>query len=186
MKAPDGYGDADMNRATRVAIWWLAWTLASCGSSSPGGAARHGSPKSATLAGPSTRVRGAEPLARREIAFTYRDVLYMARGDGSKRQVITDFPGPAYPYAGAYWAPDGTQLIVRTEAETGKGLAGYIYRVDADGSDLVNLSKQSGARYDAMPAWSPDGTEIVYTATKPDDSFRRSMSWTGTGRNPER
>jgi Tol biopolymer transport system component len=48
--------------------------------------------------------------------------------------------------------------IVRTEAEKGKRLAGYIYRVDADGSDLVNLSKQSGSRHDAMPAWSPDGT----------------------------
>jgi TolB protein len=70
----------------------------------------------------------------------------------------------------SYWAPDWTQLIVRTEAEKGKRLAGYIYRVDADGSDLVNLSKQSGSPHDAMPAWSPDGNEIVYRATKPDDA----------------
>lgn len=153
----------------------MTWALAACGSNSPGGAARQGSPQSPTSASPPTRLGGVEPLARREIAFTYRAVLYLARGDGSKRQVITEFPGPPYPYAGAYWAPDGTQLIVRTEAEKGKRLAGYIYRVDADGSDLVNLSKQSGSRHDAMPAWSPDETRSSTRQLNRMMPFRRSM-----------
>jgi hypothetical protein len=78
----------------------------------------------------------------------------------------------------------GTQLIIRTEAETGKRLAGYIYRVNADGSDLVNLSKQSDSRYAAMPAWSADGTEIVYTATKPGDAVPSLYVMGRDGSNP--
>ena len=127
-----------------------------------------------------------EGLRQDLIAFTYRDVLYVARGDGSERRVVTDFPGAPYPYAGGYWSPDGTELVVRTEAQSDTGLSGYIFRVDADGSNLLNLSKVSGSRHDAMPAWSPDGTEIVYSATKPGDQVPSLYIMGRDGSNPRK
>ncbi len=133
-------------------------------------------------------VSGENPLAAATIAFTHEDVLYAAKGDGTGRFVITEFPGPPYPYAGAFWSPDGRQLIIRAETEPTpeREGAGYIFRVDVDGSDLVNLSAVSDSRGDAMPAWSPDGEHIVYAATKPGDRFTSLYVMKADGSEPQR
>jgi Tol biopolymer transport system component len=137
----------------------------------------------------STRTIGAgTPLANETVAFTYRDVLYTADVDGSDRRAITDFPGAPYPYGGPYWSPDGRRLIIRTETKPrpdGNG-SGYIFRVDADGSHLINLSAVSGSNDDAMPGWSPDGRQIVYTATKPADHVPTLYVMNADGTEPRR
>ncbi len=139
--------------------------------------------------GPSSSTPGAATgtaLAKATVAFTHDDVLYMANADGSARRVITHFPGPPYPYAGAFWSPDGRELIIRMEtkgAVEGEG-AGYIFKVNADGTGLVNLSAVSGSRWDAMPGWSPDGKRIVYAATKPADAHTSLYVMNADGSHP--
>ena len=145
-------------------------------------------PSVVVAADPTPGTVAGTPLAKEVVAFTHRDVLYMANADGSGRRVITDFPGAPYPYAGAFWSPDGRQLIIRTEStETAKrGGAGYIFRVNADGTGLVNLSAVSGSKGDAMPGWSPDGRSIVYAATKRGDEFTSLYVMDADGSQPRR
>lgn len=128
----------------------------------------------------------AHPLAGETIAFAFEGALYAANGDGSERRLITRFPEPSFPYGGPYWSPDGSQLIVRTETtpDSDGTVDGYIFRVDADGSDLVNLSAVSGSTGDAMPSWSPDGREIAYASTKPGEPFPRLYVMDADGSRP--
>jgi Tol biopolymer transport system component len=98
---------------------------------------------------------------------------------------VTDFPGAPYPYGGPFWSPDGDRLIIRMEEE-GPPPAGYIFGVAADGSNLVNLSQASGSRGDAMPAWSPDGTEIAYSAIKSGDAFNQLYVMNADGTAPRK
>ncbi len=125
------------------------------------------------------------PILGQTIAFTFEGVLYAANGDGSARTVITDFPGLAEPYAGAFWSPKGDRLIIRMEdpIDTAGG-GGYVYAVDPDGSNLTNLSAVSGSHYDAMPGWSADGTEIVYVARKPGDTVGQLYVMEANGAAP--
>lgn len=39
-----------------------------------------------------------------------------------------------------------------------------VYMMDADGSNLINLTNHPG--YDGLPAWSPDGTRIAFTSER--------------------
>jgi len=64
------------------------------------------------------------PILGQTFALTFEGVLYAAKGDGSARTVITDFPGLAEPYAGAFWSPKGDRLIIRTRGGPGVGLTG--------------------------------------------------------------
>ncbi len=126
-------------------------------------------------------------ILEQTVAFTFEGALYTAKGDGTNRTIVTDFPGVAEPYAGAFWSPSGDRLIVRMEDPMGTvDGGGYVFAVDADGSNLVNLSEVSGSKYDAMPGWSPDGTEIVYAAQKPGDTKPQLYVMKADGSSPRK
>lgn len=168
----------------------LLFGAPACSSDDPGNDPRPTSntPSAVIPADPTLGSAAGTPLAKEIVAFTHRDVLYMANADGSGRRVITDFPGAPYPYAGAFWSPDGRQLIIRTETKgtaTHEG-AGYIFKVNADGTGLVNLSAVSGSKGDAMPGWSPDGRSIVYAATKRGDEYTSLYVMDADGSQPRR
>ena len=66
-------------------------------------------------------------------------------------------------------SPDGTELLyVRSDADwEDNRTVGHIWRIGVDGSGEIRLT--SGEDGEADPRWSPDGTRIVFTATRGDD-----------------
>ena len=179
-----------MTKRAAIALLTVALLPVACGSTvtDPPSATPGGSRPTAS-ASISARLTGApdRPILGQTIAFTFDEVLYSSLGDGSDRTVLTDFPGPPYPYAGAFWSPSGDRLIIRVEEAPGTGKSGgYVFGVDADGSDLTNLSEVSGSHYDAMPGWSPDGSQIVYIAQKPGDALGQLYVMNADGTSPRK
>lgn len=54
------------------------------------------------------------------------------------------------------WSPDGSKVAFSHE--------GDIYRIDADGTGLVNLTNTAGDS-ERDPSWSPDGTQILFASS---------------------
>ena len=64
---------------------------------------------------------------------------------------------------GPDWSPSGAMLLFSGL----QGSAGGIYRMNANGSGVVLMTSQG----DTMPAWSPDGTRIVFASYNRDLNF---------------
>jgi len=97
-----------------------------------------------------------------KIAYTgwtsrYIGAFYTANVDGSDAVMVFDH-GAGSPA----WSPDGTRIAF--SLSSGKWVKGdpvsHIYVVDADGSNLVQLT--SGDFGDRTPSWSPDGKRIAF------------------------
>ncbi len=193
-------GEQSMNKLVALAA---AVVVAGCGSTAVSPVTTGPATATPTLAGPSAAVTAGpvpseaplamstpapgRPILGHTIAFTFEGALYTAKGDGAERTLVTDFPGTAEPYASAFWSPAGDRLIIRMEEPAGvDNGGGYVFAVDPDGSNLTNLSDVSGSHYDAMPGWSPDGTEIVYAARKPGDSVSQLYIMSADGSAPRK
>jgi TolB protein len=65
------------------------------------------------------------------------------------------------------WSPDGSRIAfddgTTIDHPDWSEEAGHIYTVDADGTDLTQITSGDGAAF--TPDWSPDGTRIALTAT---------------------
>ena len=85
---------------------------------------------------------------------TGRRRLVTTNLDGSGLTVVT--PNLARDVDDPEWSPDGTRLTFSDFAD--------VYVVNADGSNLVNLTADpaQSSRAD-NPTWSPDGSKIAYT-----------------------
>ena len=71
-------------------------------------------------------------------------------------------PGPAKVIGAPSWSPDGAALVFHVKV----GLESEIYRVDADGGDLEQLTSEGGNT--RSPAWSPDGRRIAFSRSRTD------------------
>ena len=60
------------------------------------------------------------------------------------------------------WSPDGSQILFQSTRDGGS----YIYVIDADGSNLTQLTDFGEER----PTWSPDGSQIAFRSDRDGNS----------------
>jgi WD40 repeat protein len=110
------------------------------------------------------RVYGAPALSPdgAKIAFVSHLVtlatLYVMNADGTA--VISLEQDSA---SGPSWSPDGARITFSMRSRQGDIIDSDIYLIDADGTDLVNLTGHLGTD-DTAPAWSPDGGRIAFAS----------------------
>ena len=82
-------------------------------------------------------------------------------GNGNAvKLVVAGPPGPETDDVEANWSPSGNELVfVRFDSFGGSDL----YVVKANGNGLRQLTNTPG-RLEFEPAWSPDGTQVVFHA----------------------
>ncbi len=84
----------------------------------------------------------------------------------SATQLTTNPFGDGY----ADWSPDGSRIayVATSEADDGLGSADHLYEVwvmNPDGSNKTQIT--SDDFFDLQPAWSPDGSKLVYSSYRP-------------------
>ncbi|MBW3638735.1 MAG: hypothetical protein KY451_02615 [Actinobacteria bacterium] len=77
--------------------------------------------------------------------------------------------------SGPKWSPDCSTISYNSRDSGGFD----VYRIDADGSDRVNLTNTPGV-FDAFSAWSPDGTRVVFSSNR-DGNFEIYTMDSGDG-----
>ena len=85
--------------------------------------------------------------------------IFTVNIDGSNVQQVTN---NVVLDSGPKWSPDCSTISFNS-LDAGGSLD--VHRVDADGSNDVNLTNTPGV-FDAFSAWSPDGTSIVFSSNR--------------------
>lgn len=91
--------------------------------------------------------------------INHDDEIYIAGEDGSGARNLTRNPANDW---GPDWSPDGTSIVFNSDREG--GMSGYL--VSPDGSDLRRIRADVWIEY---PAFSPDGTRIVFMGQNVDE-----------------
>lgn len=91
---------------------------------------------------------------------TVINILYSFRIGASRPHPILD--GGLYPLSDPAWSPDGTSIVYTSTS--GQPPNAEIFKMDADGSNKINLTKNPGI--DKFPVWSPDGTKIAFMSDR--------------------
>jgi Tol biopolymer transport system component len=105
------------------------------------------------------------------IAFASGAGIFVMRSNGTGVREVTE--GEVFNALDPTWSPDGSQVafVGTTEPRCGEGcetgLRYDLFRVDIDGSDLVNLTNTPD-RSEVYPSWSPDGNALAISVGHPD------------------
>lgn len=107
------------------------------------------------------------PLENGAIAYVSNGEIWLVRPDGSEAMKLdVEAPGGV---GGVAWSSDGRRLAfeVNSYPPEGSPKGGFtdVYVANADGSDVVRLTHEQGAR---LPTWSPDGSRIAYASGSED------------------
>jgi TolB protein len=120
-----------------------------------------------------------------QIAFqTNRDSnreIYRVNADGSGLANLTNSPSTEDEYP--KWSPDGLRIVFTScggsPCQTSAGFGPDIFVMNADGSGRTNLTNTFDS--DFMPAWSPDGSKIVFTSHRDFNDEIYVMNADGSG-----
>jgi Tol biopolymer transport system component len=88
--------------------------------------------------------------------------IYVMNTDGTNPVNLTASMPEGMSAGHPDWSPDGTKIAFLScpSAETG-GACG-IYVMNADGTNLVNITSAANSDLYGTPVWSPDGTKIAF------------------------
>jgi lipoprotein LpqB-like beta-propeller protein/WD40 repeat protein len=97
-----------------------------------------------------------------------RTEVHVTRSDGTEDRVVHSEPAPGtYAIFSATFSPDGSRILFDAGTESA-------YDIFVMASDGTNVRQLTDAGTDYNPAWSPDGSRIVfirYEATSESDVF---------------
>src|SRR2546426_1555907 len=69
------------------------------------------------------------------------EALWIMHADGSHPVQFTNPPLPtSYTDNGPAWSPDGTKIVIAHRSTTGVDQNAHLYEMNADGSDLVQVT----------------------------------------------
>ena len=114
--------------------------------------------------------------------------LFVMNADGTGQTRLTDSRAddPGFAATEPAWSPDGTRIaFTRTITQSGnQPLDEEIYVINVDGTDLTRLTHNPATTVlanDLSPAWSPDGTQIVFSSRREGSYGVHVMNADGTG-----
>jgi Tol biopolymer transport system component len=93
--------------------------------------------------------------------------IYTISPDGTDRLQVTAV-GPTHFADGPSWSPDGQSIAFEKHTPRPASDVSDIWIMDADGDHPERIAGHGKLRY-YTPAFSPDGTRIVFTRCKPGD-----------------
>jgi Tol biopolymer transport system component len=115
---------------------------------------------------------------------SFGDIYVMNPTPGASQTQLTSNPfGDGYPA----WSPDGSKIAytATSQADDGLGSADEFYEIhvmNADGTGQTPVTSDSF--FDLQPAWSPDGSKLVYTSYRPGTPGLVTMDAAGGGESP--
>lgn len=104
-----------------------------------------------------------------------RTDVWVVNRDGSGLRNLTPNT-PNWDDSAPTWSPDGTQIAFQTDRSGNS----EIYVMDADGTDVRNVSNSPGSQ-EGDPDWSPDGDMIVFWSSRASASDIYTMNADGSG-----
>jgi hypothetical protein len=97
--------------------------------------------------------------------------------DGSRQRTVAHGAGGISPFFS--WTPDSRSLIFNAGSSTAGYDAREIFRVDADGAGLTQLTRDNDEKWD--PALSPDGSKIAFSSYRDGNNSVYVMNADGSG-----
>jgi len=110
--------------------------------------------------------------------FTYQSDIFIFDMDEGTTAQITYHPSGGY-FNYAAWSPDGSKLAVAGGIHGGSN---DIFVMNADGSDLVNVTDDLTESEEGWPSWSSGGNWLIYDSYASGDHDVWAMRPDGTNR----